>query len=84
VSSHIFLRNILKKGFARVRVDGVIYALDEFPFLEKQKKHTIEIVVDRLVINEQSRNRIVQSVESGLNLTSGTLNLLEAETDRVT
>ena len=73
----------LKKGFARVRVDGVIYALDEFPFLEKQKKHTIEIVVDRLVINEQSRNRIVQSVESGLNLTSGTLNLLEAETDEL-
>ncbi|MDQ5913412.1 MAG: excinuclease subunit, partial [Patescibacteria group bacterium] len=73
----------LKKGFARVRVDGVIYALDEFPLLEKQKKHTIEIVVDRLVINEESRNRISTSVESALNLTSSLVSVLDAETDKL-
>lgn len=73
----------LKKGFARVRVDGVIYALDEFPLLEKQKKHTIEIVVDRLVINEESRNRISSSVESALNLTNSLVAVLDSETDQV-
>jgi excinuclease ABC subunit A len=71
----------LKKGFARVRVDGVIYALDEFPLLEKQKKHTIEVVVDRLVINEESRNRISQSIEAALNLTSSLVSVLDAETN---
>jgi len=71
----------LKKGFARVRVDGVIYALDEFPLLEKQKKHTIEIVVDRLVINEESRNRISTSVESALNLTNSLVSVLDSDTD---
>ena len=44
-----------RAGFARARVDGVVYALDEFPELDKNYKHTIEIVVDRLVNNEESR-----------------------------
>lgn len=73
----------LKKGFARVRVDGVIYALDEFPLLEKQKKHTIEVVVDRLIIKEENRNRISQSVESALNLTSSLVSILDSETDKI-
>jgi excinuclease ABC subunit A len=73
----------LKKGFARARIDGVIYALDEFPLLEKQKKHTIEIVVDRLVINEENRNRISQSVEAALNLTSSLVSVLDADSDQV-
>ncbi len=73
----------LKKGFARVRVDGVIYALDEFPLLEKQKKHTIEVVVDRLVINSENRNRISQSVEAALNLTSSLVTILDADTGEI-
>ncbi|HRV76113.1 MAG: excinuclease ABC subunit UvrA [Candidatus Nomurabacteria bacterium] len=73
----------LKKGFARVRVDGVVYALDEFPLLEKQKKHTIEVVVDRLIINEENRNRISQSVEAALNLTSSLVSVLDSDTDEV-
>ncbi len=72
-----------KKGFARVRVDGVIYALEEFPTLEKQKKHTIEVVVDRLAINEDSRNRISQSVEAAFAITSGMVSVLDADSDKL-
>ncbi len=53
----------MRRGFARARVDGVVYALDEFPELDKQKKHTIEIVVDRLVNDEAARGRLSQAVE---------------------
>jgi excinuclease UvrABC ATPase subunit len=55
-----------RAGFARVRVDGVIYALDEFPQLDKKYKHSIDVVVDRLVNDEASRGRLAQSVEQAL------------------
>jgi excinuclease ABC subunit A len=48
-------------GFARARVDGVIYSLDEWPSLDKKYKHNIEIVVDRLVNNDNASGRISQS-----------------------
>jgi excinuclease ABC subunit A len=63
----------MRAGFARVRVDGVIYALDEFPELDKAKKHTIEVVVDRLVNNEDSAGRLTQSVEQALDIAEGKL-----------
>ncbi len=69
-----------KKGFARARVDGVIYALDEFPELEKNIKHNIEIVVDRLVLSKEMRTRLAQSVEQALEMTSGILEILDDET----
>jgi excinuclease ABC subunit A len=73
----------LKKGFARARVDGVIYALDEFPMLEKQKKHSIEIVVDRLILNDESQSRLVQSVEAGLDLTGGVIQVVDADNEKI-
>lgn len=63
----------MRGGFARARVDGVIYALDEFPALDKNQKHSIEIVVDRLVNNQASHGRLVQSVEQALDLAEGNL-----------
>jgi excinuclease ABC subunit A len=72
-----------KKGFARVRVDGVVYSLDEFPLLEKQKKHTIELVVDRIIINPESRTRITQSIETALSLTSGVISILDVDSDQI-
>ena len=72
-----------KKGFARARVDGVIYALDEFPELEKNIKHNIEIVVDRLVLSKGMRTRLAQSVEQALEMTSGILEILDDETGEV-
>ena len=72
-----------KKGFARARVDGVIYALDEFPELEKNIKHNIEIVVDRLVLSKEMRTRLAQSVEQALEMTGGILEILNNETGEV-
>lgn len=68
-----------RAGFARARVDGVVYALDEFPELDKKLKHTIEIIVDRLVNNEESRGRLSQSVEQGLEIADGKLRIANAE-----
>ena len=70
-----------KLGFARARVDGVIYALDEFPDLDKSYKHTIDIVVDRVVNDEASATRIAQSVEQALELAGGMVIALDADTE---
>ena len=53
-----------KSGFARVRVDGILYDLNEQISCEKNKKHTIELVVDRLVIREGQRRRLTDSIET--------------------
>ncbi len=74
----------MRLGFARARVDKVIYALDEFPTLDKNYKHTIEIVVDRLVNDESSRSRLAQSVETALDLADGKLMVHHADTDEDT
>lgn len=68
-------------GFARARVDGVVYALDEFPELQKSYKHDIEIVVDRVVVKSDIVGRISQSVEQALEISEGTLHLLDADTN---
>lgn len=72
-----------RAGFARARVDGVVYALDEFPTLDKNYKHTIEIVVDRLVNNKESRTRLAQSVEQALDISEGRLSVINADTNEV-
>jgi excinuclease ABC subunit A len=68
-----------RAGFARVRVDGVVYALDEFPTLDKAYRHHIEVVVDRLVNNEGSRSRLVQSVEQSLDIAEGRVVVLDGD-----
>lgn len=68
-----------RAGFARARVDGVIYALDEFPALNKNYKHNIEIVVDRLVNNEESSSRLAQSVEQAFDISDGLLIIHDAD-----
>lgn len=70
-----------RAGFARVRVDGVVYALDEFPSLDKAKRHRIEVVVDRLVNDEDSRSRLVQSVEQALDVAEGRMVVLDADVE---
>ena len=57
-----------KLGFVRARVDGIIYSLDEFPELDKQKKHTIEVVVDRLTNTEENISRLTQSIEQAFSI----------------
>lgn len=70
-------------GYARVRVDGVVYALDEFPELQKSYKHNIELVVDRLVLTAEMRSRLSQSVEQALDLGQGVIEVLDADSDEV-
>src|SRR6202165_602019 len=65
------LEDFRKGGFVRVRVDGQIYTLDETIPLEKNKKHDIEVVVDRLVLGTDQRTRLVDSLETALRLGHG-------------
>ena len=70
------LKRLKADGFARVRVNGEIYALDDVPVLDKNKKHTLELVIDRLVIREGIRGRLADSVELALRYGNGDLMLL--------
>ena len=65
------LADIKKSGFVRVRVDGSIYDLSEHIKLDKNKKHNIEVIVDRLVMKDEIRSRVVDSVETALKLAEG-------------
>ena len=65
-----------KSGFVRVRVDGSLYELSEEIKLDKNKKHSIEVVVDRLAMREGIRPRLADSVETALNLSEGYLFIL--------
>ncbi|PWL04785.1 excinuclease ABC subunit UvrA, partial [Candidatus Liberibacter asiaticus] len=58
------LAEILKKGFQRVQIDGVFYHISDAPDLDKKYKHTIEVVVDRIVVHENIRERIVNSLRT--------------------
>ena len=70
-------------GFARARVDGVVYSLDEFPELQKSYKHDIEIVVDRVVLAADAISRVAQSVEQALSIADDTVHILDADTNDV-
>lgn len=70
-----------RAGFARARVDGVVYSLDEFPALDKKFKHSIQIVADRLVNDDESRSRLAQSIEQALEVGNGRLIVQNADTN---
>ena len=72
-----------RSGYVRVRVDGNLYELDEEIKLEKNKKHSIEIIVDRLIIRPDIRQRLTDSVETAAKLSGGLIivNLLREEKD---
>ena len=67
------LENARKQGYVRVRIDGNIYDLSEEIKLEKNKKHNIEIVVDRLVVKEGMRSRLADSIETAAAVSGGTV-----------
>jgi len=72
-------------GYARARVDGVVYSLDEFPSLDKKFMHNIEIVVDRIALSDDVRARVAQSIEQSLEIAEGVVEILDvdAETSHV-
>lgn len=65
------LQELHKKGFQRVKIDGELYEFDSLPEIDKKKKHDIEVVVDRIVLNNEIGNRLADSVETALNLSDG-------------
>ncbi len=67
------LEQARKSGYVRVRIDGILYELSETIQLEKNKKHTIEIVIDRLIIREGIQKRLADSIETVMKLTGGLL-----------
>ena len=74
------LRELLRQGFQRVKVDGAFYEIDEVPPLNKKLKHEIEVVVDRVVTAPDSAQRLAESVETGLNLADGLIVVEDADT----
>ncbi|MCY2924897.1 MAG: excinuclease ABC subunit UvrA, partial [Planctomycetota bacterium] len=65
------LQHAKREGFVRVRIDGAVHDLKDVPELDKNKKHTIEVVVDRLVLKPTARIRLSDSLETALGLASG-------------
>jgi len=65
------LESVAKKGFVRVRVDGTVYDVSEAPPLDKKYKHSIEVVVDRLIVRDGIRSRLAGSLETAMELAGG-------------
>ncbi|MBR6300227.1 MAG: excinuclease ABC subunit UvrA [Clostridia bacterium] len=78
------LEQALKDGFLRARIDGESYPLDETPKLDKQKKHTIEIVVDRLVVRPGMRQRLTDSLETALKQSGGLVTVQQTDNETET
>lgn len=74
-------QELKKAGFSRLRVDGTIYDISEFPTLDKQKKHSIDVVVDRLMTSADVQQRLTESVEQALSLGDGVVKIINAETE---
>jgi excinuclease ABC subunit A len=75
-------RSLQTQGFARVEVDGTTYGLDEVPKLRKQVKHTISVVVDRLVAKPSGKRRLTDTVETALRLGGGVVVIDRVDVDR--
>ena len=75
--------DLRKSGYVRVKINGKVYPIEEFPELEKNKKHNISAVIDRLVIksNNDIRSRISESVETSLLLSDGLIEIEEIDTN---
>lgn len=64
----VLLEQLIGQGFVRVRIDGQVYDMDELPTLEKNKKHTIEVVIDRFKVRDDLGNRVAETLETALRL----------------
>lgn len=73
------LADLRAQGFVRVRIDGVLYELDEVPALDKQKKHSIDAVVDRFKVRSDLQQRLAESFETALRLSDGLAQVIPME-----
>ena len=78
------MQDAAKSGFVRVRIDGETYELDDPPKLDKKKKHQIELVVDRLVVKPEGRQRLTDSMETAMQQSGGLVTLLNHTTGEET
>ena len=67
-----YFEKLKKEGYLRIYVDDVLYEIDDVPSLDKNKRHNIEVVVDRIIKKKQIETRVADSLETALNLASGT------------
>ena len=80
--SHLDLINELKaQGFIRIRLNQKIYEIDDLPVLDKNKKHQIDVIVDRLKVNPDIKQRLTESIETGLKIAEGKIIILDMDTD---
>ena len=77
------LSKLSLKGFSRVRIDGEFYLLGETPELEKNKRHDVELVVDRLSLKEESRSRLNESIETALDYGRGYMIVVHDGTEKL-
>ncbi len=74
------LTSFAKQGYQRVKIDGILYDMEELPKLDKHKKHDLEIVVDRIIVQDDIAVRLADSIENALKLSNGLLLVENADT----
>ena len=67
------INQLRKEGFVRIRIDGIVYDTESVPKLERYANHTIEVVVDRVIIRDEVRTRLAESIETAVSLADGTI-----------
>ena len=65
------LEDLSKQGYVRARIDGAMYEMSELPALEKNRKHTVEVVIDRLIVRPDIQQRLTDSIETAMHLAGG-------------
>ena len=78
------LEDALKSGFVRVRIDGEMYETDDVPALDKQKKHAIDLVVDRVIVRKDAQQRLTDSLETAMRQSGGLVSVLNVDTKEET
>ena len=77
---HVF-QELIGNGFVRARINGLVVDLDDAPALDKNKKHTIEAVVDRVRVKDDITQRLAESFETALNLSDGVAHVIDMDDD---
>ena len=75
-------QTLTEQGYARVRVDGTTYRLDEVPDIDRKSKHNVEVVVDRITIKREQRTRLAESIEAALDLGKGLMRVAHVDEAR--
>ena len=75
--------DLKKKGFQRLKIDNTIYEIDEVPNLKKNYKHNIDVIIDRIIVKKEIRQRLAESVEIALSLSDGLIFIENLENNKI-